>query len=192
MALARATHHAVQRHQCTQTVTLPPAATYAATLAPSPVVPAPAVTCAAPAPVIEFVALAPVMEYIAPAPAVTYAAPSQQLPPAYTMTTVTTGVNLDITGLVKPQFSISAVEASAPQVVASLGRVCCAREQPSPSGTHRCNSTAASYCSGNSSASGCGADSGTNGGDHRSVSTGGDGGSRLGTFLFLKNSSLPK
>ena len=35
------------------------------------------------------------------------------------MTTVTTGVNLDITCLVNPQFSITAVEASAPQVVGS-------------------------------------------------------------------------
>ena len=99
MALARATHHAVQRHQCTQTVTPPPAATYAATPAPSPViefvVPAPAVTYAAPDPVFEYVAPTPVIEYIAPAPAVTCASPSQQLPPAYTMTTVNTGVKLD-------------------------------------------------------------------------------------------------
>ena len=105
MALARATHHAVQRHQCTQTVTLPLAATYAAT-ALSPViefvVPALAITYAAPVPVIEYVSPAPVIEYIAPAPAVTYAAPSRQLPLAYTTTTVTTGVNIDITGLVNP------------------------------------------------------------------------------------------
>ena len=60
------------------------------------------------------------VEYIAPAPAVTYDAPSQQLPPVYTMTTVTTDVNLDIIGLVNPQFSSTAVEASAPQVVGSL------------------------------------------------------------------------
>ena len=64
MALARATHHAVQRHQCTQTLTPPPAVTYAVTPAPSPVieyvVPAPSVTCAAPAPVIEYVVPAPV------------------------------------------------------------------------------------------------------------------------------------
>ena len=72
------------------------------------------------APVIEYVAPAPVIEYIAPAPAVTYAAPIQQLPPAYTMTAVTTGVNLDITGLVYPQFSSSAVEPFSPQVVGSL------------------------------------------------------------------------
>ena len=122
MALARATHHAVQRHQCTQTVT--PAATYAATPAPSPViehvVPAPVVTHAAPAPVFECLAPAPVIEYIAPAPAMTYAVPSQQLPPACTMTPVTTDVNFDSTFFLNPQFSISAVEASAPQVVGSL------------------------------------------------------------------------
>ena len=122
MALARATHHAVQRHQCTQTVTL--AATNAATLAPSPVfnlvVPALVVTHDARAPVFEYLAPAPVIEYIAPATAMTYAVPSQQLPPAVTMTTVTADVNFDITGLVNQQFSITAVEAPAPQVVGSL------------------------------------------------------------------------
>ena len=88
MALARATHHAVQRHQCTQTVTL--AATFAATPAPLPVieymVSAPTVNHVAPAPVIEYVSSAPGIEYIAPAPAVTPSVPSQQLPPAYTTT----------------------------------------------------------------------------------------------------------
>ena len=82
-----------------------------------------AATCAAtaaPAPVFEYVAPAPVIENIAPASAVTFDAPSQQLLPAYTTTTVTTGVNLDIAGLVTPQFSSTAVEASAPQVVVSL------------------------------------------------------------------------
>ena len=73
MALARATYHAVQRHQRTQTVTPPLAATYAATLAPLPlieyVVPAPAVTYAAPALVIEYVSPALVIEHTAPAPA---------------------------------------------------------------------------------------------------------------------------
>ena len=39
MALARSTHHAVQRHQCTQTVT--PAATCAASPAPLPVIDTP-------------------------------------------------------------------------------------------------------------------------------------------------------
>ena len=50
----------------------------------------------------------------------TFDAPSQQLHPAHTMTTVTTGVNLDIIGLVSPQFSSGALEASAPQVFVSL------------------------------------------------------------------------
>ena len=81
MALARATHHALQRHQCTQIVT--PAETDAATSAPLPVieylVSAPAVNCVAPAPVIEYVSSAPGIEYIAPAPAVTLSVPSQRL-----------------------------------------------------------------------------------------------------------------
>ena len=63
---------------------------------------------------------APVIEYIAPAPAVTYDAPSQQLPPVFTTTPVTTDINLDIIGLVNPHFSSTAVQASAPQVVGSL------------------------------------------------------------------------
>ena len=89
-----------------------PAVTYAA-LAPvfEYVAPTPAVTFAAPAPVIEYVAPAPVFEYIAPAPAVTLSVPGQQLRP---------GVNLDVTGLVYPQFSCTAVESSASQVVGSL------------------------------------------------------------------------
>ena len=49
----------------------------------------PAATCAATA---------------APAPVFEYVAPSQQLPPVYTTATVDTDVNLDITGLVNPQF----------------------------------------------------------------------------------------
>ena len=40
---------------------------------------------------------------------------TQQLPPACTMAAVTTGVNLDITGLAKPQLSTTVVEASAHQ-----------------------------------------------------------------------------
>ena len=48
---------------------------------------------------------APVTEYVAPAPAVTLSVPSQQLRPAYTSATDATGVNLDVTGLVCPQFS---------------------------------------------------------------------------------------
>ena len=60
--------------------------------------------------------LAPVTEYVAPAPAVALSVPSQQLRPA----TVATGVNLDVTGMVHPQFSSAAVEGSASQVVGSL------------------------------------------------------------------------
>ena len=84
------------------------------------VTPAPAVLHVAPVPVIEYVLPAPVIEYIAPAPAVTYVVPSQQLPPVYTTTTVTTDDNLDMTGLVCPQFSSTAVEPFAPHVVDSL------------------------------------------------------------------------
>ena len=80
----------------------------------------PAVPHVAPVPVIEYVSPAPVIEYIAPAPAVTYVVPSQQLPPVYTATTVTTDDNLDMTGLVCPQFSSTAVEPFAPHVVDSL------------------------------------------------------------------------
>ena len=36
------------------------------------------------------------------------------------MTTVNPGISFEITGLVRPQFSSTAVEASAPQVVVSL------------------------------------------------------------------------
>ena len=59
-------------------------------------------------------------DYIAPAPAVTYVVPSQQLPPVYTTTTVTTDDNLDMTGLVNPQFSSTAVEPFPPNVVGPL------------------------------------------------------------------------
>ena len=52
------------------------------------------------------------------APAVTYAAPSQQVPSI--IKAVATGVNLDMTGLVNPQFSITGVEVSAIQAVGSL------------------------------------------------------------------------
>ena len=45
---------------------------------------------------------------------------SQQLPLAYTMAAVATGVNLNTTGVVNPQSAITAVEAPAPQVVGSL------------------------------------------------------------------------
>ena len=60
--------------------------------------------------VIEYVTPAPVIENIAPVPAVTSDVPSQQLPPACTTTTDTTDDNLDMTGLVVPQFSSTAVE----------------------------------------------------------------------------------
>ena len=59
-------------------------------------------------------------EYVAPAPAVALSVPSQQLRPAYTAATVATCVNLDVTGMVYPQFSSTAVEGSASQVVGSL------------------------------------------------------------------------
>ena len=74
-----------------------------------------------PVPVIEYVSPAPMIEYIAPATAVTYyIVPSQQLPPVYTTTTVTAADNLDMTGLVYPQFSSTAVESFASHVVDSL------------------------------------------------------------------------
>ena len=71
-----------------------------------------AATCAAtPAslPVSEHVAPALVIEFIAPAPTVILPVPSQLLTSTSTLT-----------GLVSPQFSGTAVEASAPQVVGSL------------------------------------------------------------------------
>ena len=111
-----------------------PAVTYAA---PAPVIehvaPASAVTCAALSPVIEYVRPAPADTYATPAPVTTYvmpspvteciaqappvaiSTPSQQLPPAFTMAAVSTGVNLDTAGLVNPRCSITAVEASAQQ-----------------------------------------------------------------------------
>ena len=112
MAVVSAQHHSAQR--CcliaTQTddyvatsATASPAAIYAATLAPSPVIkhviPAPAVPHGAPDPVIEYVSSAPVIEYMAPAPAVTLSVPSQQLIVAYTATTDTTDDNFDMTDL---------------------------------------------------------------------------------------------
>ena len=45
---------------------------------------------------------------------------SQQLPPVYSTTTVTTDDNLDIVGLVYPQFSSTAVEPFSPHVVGSV------------------------------------------------------------------------
>ena len=122
MAVVSAQHHSAQRccSVATQTEDEVPATTHAATASPvaacaataaSPMVeyvdPAPFVTYAVPAPVFEYVAPAPA--YFAPAPAVSFVAPSQQLRPAHTAATVTTGVNLDAT-----------VVGSAPQVVGSL------------------------------------------------------------------------
>ena len=87
---------------------------------PAPVIeieaPAPAVTYAATVPVFEYVSPAPLIDYIAPALAVTYVLPSQQLPPVYTTTTVTTYDNLAMTGLVNTQFSSTAVEPFPPHV----------------------------------------------------------------------------
>ena len=62
----------------------------------------------------EYVALAPVIENIAAAPAVILPVPSQQLPPVFSTANVVIDVNFDITDLVSPQFSSTAVEASAP------------------------------------------------------------------------------
>ena len=77
---------------------------------------APVTEFVAPAPAVTYAAPAPVTEYVAPAPAVALSVPSQQLRPA----TVATGVNLDVTGSVHPQFSSTSVEGSASQVVGSL------------------------------------------------------------------------
>ena len=88
----------------------------------------------------QYVAPEPVIENIAPAPAVT-SAHSQQLPPVYTTTTVTTDDNLDMTGLVYSQFSSTAVELAAPHVVDSLlllEEFTEARVQPSSSGAGCC------------------------------------------------------
>ena len=74
---------------------------------------------AAPARVIDYVPPALVIQHIAPPPAVTCFAPCEQLPPD-TMVTVTTDVTSDTTGFVNPQFSTSAVEASASQVIGPL------------------------------------------------------------------------
>ena len=71
-------------------------------------------------PVFEYAPPAHLTEYIAPAPAVTPDAHSQQLPLVYIMTTVTTDDNLDITGLMYPQFSSTAVEPFSPHVVGPL------------------------------------------------------------------------
>ena len=68
--------------------------------------------------------LAPVADYVAPAPAVSFVVPCQQLRPAYTTATVATGVHLNVSGKVCPQFSRTAVESSASQVVDPLPLAC--------------------------------------------------------------------
>ncbi len=108
MHVAAALHHSAQR-----------GARVDASTQTDPYAAATCAATAAPAPVFEYVAPAPVTGYIAPALAVTSDAPSQQLPLVYTTANVDTDVNLDITSLVNPQFSTSAVETSAPQVIGS-------------------------------------------------------------------------
>ena len=99
------------------------------------VAPALDVTYAAPAPAFDFVAPAPVIECIAPARVV----PSFQLPPPYTMGTVTARVNLDVSDLVNPQFSTISVEASAPGVGSLLlSEGSAAPVRSGLSGTDRC------------------------------------------------------
>ena len=68
----------------------------------------------------RYVAPATVIQNFAPTSAVTSDAHSQQLPPVYTTTTVTTDDNLDMTDLVNPQFSSTAVEPFPPHVVGPL------------------------------------------------------------------------
>ena len=126
MQLATVSHHSWHRagraDVSTQTMTFSDAATFAATASPAAtcaatpapvpeiehVIPAPVATHVVPAPVFEHVVPAPVIENVAPAPAV----PSPQLLPAYTMTTVNPGISFDITGLVSPQFSSTAMDRS--------------------------------------------------------------------------------
>ena len=113
MEIAAAIHHTSRQRTSTTTaatqtvnyVFVSAAATYAATASVH---------------VIGYVTPSLVLENIAPAPAVTSDVHSQQLPPVYTTTTVTTDDNLDITGLMYPQFSSTAVESFSPHVVGSL------------------------------------------------------------------------
>ena len=81
---------------------------------------APAVYYATPAPPIEFVTPSLVIEYRAPAPSVTCLTPSPQLPLAYTMADLVTGVIVDTTCAVNSQSPITDVGASASQVRGSL------------------------------------------------------------------------
>ena len=128
MMAASMSHHSWQSRESvgvqTDAVTtpvdeyIPPAAApYAATASPIPVTedvtPAPAVTYAAPAPMIEYVAHAKpetVNAYVAPAPVIEYIAP----PPQVFYPSLP---NEAVTGLVNPQFSITADETSQVQVV---------------------------------------------------------------------------
>ena len=64
-----------------------------------------------PALAVPHVAPVPVIEYVSPAPVIAYIAPA---------TTVTADDKLDMTGLVSPQFSSTAVEPFATHVVDSL------------------------------------------------------------------------
>ena len=82
--------------------------------------PTPAVACHEPTHVIKYVSSAPVGETMAPTPAVTLSVPNQELHPAYTTTADTTDDNFDTTGMVNPQSSSNAVEASAPQIIVLL------------------------------------------------------------------------
>ena len=86
---------------------------------------APAVTFVTPGPVIEYMAPAPVIEYIVPSTISDLCQAQSSDASAYT------------TGLVNPQCSITAVEASAPQDDGSISSLdeFTARVQPSPSVT---------------------------------------------------------
>ena len=177
-ALASAQHHSASRVVSTATQTEAPVTEH--------VVPALVVTHAAPAPVFEYATPAPVIEYIVPALAKTRAVSCQQLPPVYTTTAVNTDVNFDTTGLVNPQFSNTAFEATAPQVVGSLPpfeafdapvynqvhqeQIVAGKMTLEHSSKSRCARTGDR--SGKFRASGYGADTRTNCGDHQGGSTG--------------------
>merc|ERR1719480_746057 len=113
-----------------------PATTYAAPLATATLAPvaAPVATYAAPMATATVVAAPPAVTYAAPAAtvvaaapqAVAYAAPpttivtEAALPANYTMAAVTTGVNLDLTGLTNPSFAMGTREVGAPVLVGAL------------------------------------------------------------------------
>ena len=92
------------------TVAPTPTVNYAAQSIATENVSAPADNSATPDTVIGHVALAP--EYIAPQPAVTSVSPLSQ-----SMMAIATSTSLDTAGLVSPQTPITAVKATAPQVV---------------------------------------------------------------------------